>query len=141
MEKRPNREGDERLAREMAVIAEIGRAICSTIEIDEVYEKFAAEARKLIPCDRITVSLCNVPEGTITVAYVSGADLSGYKQGDSLPLKGTSIEGFLQKRTGMLIQSEKMDGIVRRMPQFARHFRAGLRSLIGVPLIYKDAVV
>ncbi|MBM4315051.1 MAG: PAS domain S-box protein, partial [Deltaproteobacteria bacterium] len=38
-------------------------------------------------------------------------------------------------------QSEKMDGIVRRMPQFARHFRAGLRSLIGVPLIYKDAVV
>jgi PAS domain S-box-containing protein len=138
---RPNREGAERLAREMAVIAEIGRVICSTIEIDEVYEKFAAEARKLIPFDRITMSLCNVPEGMITVAYVSGADLSSYKQGDSLPLKGTLIEGFLQKRTGMLIQSEQMDGIVRRMPQFARHFRAGLRSLIGVPLIYKDAVV
>ena len=43
---RRNREAAERLAEEMAVIAEIGRLVGSTLDIDEVYERVAAEARK-----------------------------------------------------------------------------------------------
>ncbi len=140
-EERRQREAAERLANEMAVIAEIGRVICSTIEIDEVYERFAAEARKLIPFDRITLSLCDTRKNLITVAYVSGTDFSNYKQGSSFTMAGTLIEQVLQKRTGMIIQSEKMDEIAGRIPHFARNFRAGLRSLIGVPLIYKDTMI
>ncbi|MBU1965380.1 MAG: hypothetical protein KKD24_06155, partial [Proteobacteria bacterium] len=48
-EQRRNRETAERLAEETAVIADIGRLIGSTLDIDEVYERFAAEVRKLIP--------------------------------------------------------------------------------------------
>jgi hypothetical protein len=45
-EQHRNREIAERLAKEMAVIAEIGRLIGSTLDIEEVYERFAAlEAR------------------------------------------------------------------------------------------------
>ena len=58
-EQRRSRETAERLAQEMAVIAEIGRVIGSTLDIGEFYERFAAEARKLIPFDRLAVNLCD----------------------------------------------------------------------------------
>jgi hypothetical protein len=54
-EQRRDRETAERLAEEMAVIAEIGQLIGSTLDIDEVYEPFAAGTRKLILFDSITV--------------------------------------------------------------------------------------
>ena len=41
----------------MTSIAEIGKVVGSTLDIDEVYERFAAEARKLIPFDRLAVNL------------------------------------------------------------------------------------
>ena len=43
-EQRRNRENAERLAEEMAVIAEIGRVIGSTLNIEEVYERFAEDS-------------------------------------------------------------------------------------------------
>ncbi len=131
----------KRTEQEMVIFAEIGRLIGSTMNIDEVYERFATEAQRLIPFDRVTVSLCNIRENLLTVAYVSGADLSNYKQGDSLPLTGTLVEEILRRRTGLIVQSKKMDEIVSRIPAFSNNFRAGLRSLIGAPLIYKDKVI
>jgi PAS domain S-box-containing protein len=55
-----------RLAQETSVIAEVGRIINSSVDIDEVYEHFAEEVRKLIPFDRIVVNLVNQAEGTLT---------------------------------------------------------------------------
>ena len=43
------------------ILAEIGRLIGSTLDIEEVYERFAAEARKLIPFDRLAVNLYQNP--------------------------------------------------------------------------------
>ena len=47
-EQHRSRDIAEQLAKEMAVIAEIGRIIGSTLDIEEVYDRFAAEAQKLI---------------------------------------------------------------------------------------------
>jgi diguanylate cyclase (GGDEF)-like protein/PAS domain S-box-containing protein len=131
----------KRAEQEMAIFAEIGHVIGSTMNINEVFERFAAEAKKLIPFDRIAVNLCNIRTNIATVAYVSGADLSNHKQGDSFPLRGSVTNEFLRTRTGRIIQSEKMDAIVRRIPSFSRAVEAGLRSIVGVPLIYKDEAV
>jgi signal transduction histidine kinase len=83
-----NREAAERLAEEMAVIAEIGRLIGSTLDIDEVYERFAVETRKLIPFDRLAINLCSLQENIIRVAYVFGSSISDRKPGDSPPPGG-----------------------------------------------------
>ncbi|MBM4315426.1 MAG: GAF domain-containing protein, partial [Deltaproteobacteria bacterium] len=56
-------------------------------------------------------------------------------------MAGTLIEELVRRRNGMIVQSKKMDEIVDRIPSFAKNYRAGLRSLIGVPLIYKDGVI
>ena len=58
-----NQEMIQQLATEMSIIAEIGRLIGSTMDIDEVYERFAAEARKLIPFERLVVNLNKPQEG------------------------------------------------------------------------------
>ncbi|MFH2076595.1 MAG: hypothetical protein ABIJ57_14830, partial [Pseudomonadota bacterium] len=51
-EQRISRETAERLAEETSVIADIGQVIGSTLDIDDVYDRFAVEAKKLIPFDR-----------------------------------------------------------------------------------------
>ena len=56
---RSSEEEAKRLAQENAIMAEIGRIISSTLNIQEVYERFAEEAHKLIPFDRIAINIIN----------------------------------------------------------------------------------
>jgi len=49
---RTSEESSKRLAQENLSIAEIGRIISSTLKIEEVYERFAEEVKKLIHFDR-----------------------------------------------------------------------------------------
>jgi diguanylate cyclase (GGDEF)-like protein/PAS domain S-box-containing protein len=140
-EQRRDRETAERLAEEMAVIAEIGQLIGSTLDIDEVYEPFAAGTRKLILFDSITVNLYNVQEKTLCVAYVSGFDIDGRRQGDPLVLEGSLSEAVIRTRTSLCIQPASIDEIVGQFPRLTPIFQAGLRSIMCVPLIYRDEAI
>ena len=80
------------LAQETGVIAEIGRIISSSLDIEEVYERFAEEVRKLIPFDRILVNLVNSQQGTLTTAYSAGIEIEGRNQGRIFgPIGGPSL--------------------------------------------------
>jgi len=140
-EQRRNRETSERLAKEMAIIAEIGRLIGSTLDIDEVYERFAAETRKLIPFDRLSVSLNNPRKYTQSVAYVSGFDIPIRRQGDTFPLEGTVNETILRTRTGLLIPSANIEDLADRLPGLITVTQAEMRSVMSVPLIYRGEVI
>jgi diguanylate cyclase (GGDEF)-like protein/PAS domain S-box-containing protein len=139
------RETAERLAGEIAVIAEIGRLIGSTLDIHEVYERFAAEAKKLIPFDRIAVNVKHPHEGISNVAYVSGMDIPLRRQGTSTPEAGSLTGAVLRTRTGLLIQPEAtpegIAEIVSRFPLLSPSIQAGQMSFICVPLIYRDEAV
>jgi len=139
---RRNREEAERLAEETAVIAEIGRVIGSTLDIDEVYERFAAEAKKLIPFDRIAVNLHSLHEENVRVAYTSGGDVSGRRKGDVFPLKGSISEVLIRTRAGLLNYPKTVEEIHRKFHNHdANALTAGVRSLARVPLIYRDEVI
>lgn len=86
-EKNLSQEKAKRLAEEMAMIAEIGRVVASTLDIDQVYERVAAEAHKLIAFDRLLVNRKVTPEGLFMAAYVSGIDNPGRRRGDFVPLR------------------------------------------------------
>ena len=131
---------------EIGIIAEIGRLISSTLDIKEVYERFAEEARKLIPFDRIVVNLCNVLENTVTLAYVSGIDIPHRRQeGYSHSLAGTLTEEVLRTRTGRLIQPkntpESIAEIVSRFPSLFPFYEKGLLSMICIPLISRNEAI
>ncbi|MBU1744930.1 MAG: diguanylate cyclase [Proteobacteria bacterium] len=140
-EQRRNRETAERLAEETAVIADIGRLIGSTLDIDEVYERFAAEARKLIPFDRLHVDLNNHNQNTITIAYSFGLTVPGRRPGDSLPLQGSVNEAIERTRTGMLLHPTNVDELTGQYSKLVSTFQGGIRSFMGVPLISRDEVI
>jgi diguanylate cyclase (GGDEF)-like protein/PAS domain S-box-containing protein len=140
-EQRLSRETAERLSGENAVIAEIGRIIGSTLDINEVYERFAAETRKLIPFDRLTVNLNNHDQNTVTVAYVFGSDVPGRNPGDSFPLQGSVNETLDRSRTGMMLNLTNIDELSQQYSHLVGTFQEGLRSFMSVPLISRDTVI
>jgi PAS domain S-box-containing protein len=131
----------ERLAGERAVIAEIGRIIGSSLKIEEVYERFAAEARKLIPFDRISVNLHNPENGTYTIAYISGMEIPGRRQGNVYPLAGTVTETACRWQAGLLINYDDPAALPAGVPLRTPALEVGLRSAIAVPLIAQDVVI
>lgn len=129
------------MAGEMAVIVEITRVIGSTLEIDEVYERFAAEAKKLIPFDSLAINLYNFEDNTMRVAHVSGVNIERRKQGDPLVVEGSLSETVILAQTGLCIQPSNIDEIVSRFPRLSAIFKAGLRSIMCVPLVSRDEVI
>ena len=126
---------------EMSVLAEIGRIIGSTLNIDEVYEQFAAETRKLIPFDRININLIDHEHQMVKLAHVAGTDIPSRRAGDSFPIKGTANEYIAQTRTGRIVQPQSDEERMRSHPYLSRSFAVGMRSLLSVPLISQNEVI
>ena len=138
---RRSEEEAKKFAQEDAVMAEIGRIISLTLNIEEVYERFSEEVRKLISFDRISINIIN-PEGrTGTVAYAIGVDVIDRRPGSVFPLIGSMTEEVMRARSGLLIQTEDRDELKTRYPGLLTSFQAGLRSMMSVPLISKDQVI
>jgi len=138
---RTSEEAARRLAKENEVIAEMGKIISSTLNVEEVYERFAEEVRKLIPFDRIMVALNNPEEDTATVAYVSGFGIEGRKVGDIYPLRHSASEEVIRTRAGLLVQPETVEELEGRFSTLISTFRSGLRSMMTVPLISGNQVI
>jgi len=130
-----------RLAQENAIVAEIGRTITSSLNIEEVYERFAEEVRNLIPFDRIVVNTINPKNDTVTISYVSGTDVPERRAGHVIPLAGTATAECARTRSSFLIQTENLEEIEGRYPSLFSSFKVGLRSFIMVPLFSKDEVI
>ncbi|HJX31014.1 MAG TPA: PAS domain S-box protein, partial [Thermodesulfobacteriota bacterium] len=129
------------LAHENAIIAEIGRIISSTLDIEEVYGRFAEEVKKLIPFDRIVISTLDLKHQRVTIAYVSGHDIPDRRQGDHIPLAGTISEKLIRMRSSILMQTEKEEEWGECFPALLSTFQLGIRSMLAVPLFSKDQLI
>ena len=130
-----------RLAQENAIVADIGSIINSSLELDEVYERFAEEVRKLIHFDRIVINLVDHKEKVARIAYVSGGELSGRTKGAAVPLDAGLAGWIVQTGQAAIIPSGELEGYAGRFPGLLPAFRAGYRSIMAVPLISKGVVI
>ena len=130
-----------RLAQETGVIAEIGRVISSSLDIEEVYELFAEEVRKLVPFDLILVNLVNRQEAVMTTVYAAGMEVAGRKKGLVIPITGSVTEQMLRTGAPILFQPESIEEVQNRFPGLVLSFQAGLRSRLSVPLIARGEVI
>ncbi len=138
---RRSEETAKRLAQENAIMAEIGRIVSSTLNIEEIYEHFAEEVKKLIPFDRIAINTINYEDETVTIAYVTGVDVTDRLKGTAIPLVGTLAGEVVRTRKSMVIQAEDPKKVTDRFPGLLVSFQSGIRSLMAIPLISKDEVV
>ena len=143
-ELRNKEEETSRLVRENAIATEIGKMAGSTMNLQEVYERFAefaSEVGKLIPFDRVATTILNPEDNTLNITYVTGIDMANRRAGDVLPLSGTSAEEVMRTRVSLLIQRENQGEAIGRFPDLLPYFEAGFQSLLFVPLRAKDQVI
>ncbi|MCJ7495060.1 MAG: PAS domain S-box protein, partial [Deltaproteobacteria bacterium] len=138
---RRSEEEARRLARENAIFAEIGRIISSTLNIEVVYERFAEEARKLIPFDRMGISIIDYENKTLYVPYFAGLELPGLKPGYTLPLAGSTAEKIIRARSSLLVSEKNREEVKDQTPTLLPYFKAGFQSIMAIPLFSKDQVI
>lgn len=131
----------KRTEEQKEILADISRLITSTLDIREVYEQFSAEVKKLISFDSLAINLYDHQTTTMSAAYVSGRDIDGRRQGDPLALDGTLSKSVIDNRTSICIQSGDIQDTLGRFPRLSNVLKAGLRSIICVPLIYRNQVI
>jgi hypothetical protein len=105
-----------RLAEENAVMAEIGRIISSTLNIEEAYKLFSGKVKKLLPYDRITINLINKDGTTLIDRYVEGEPVLGRNMGDTFQRAGTLTEAVIQNRKGLTIHSQDENKVAAKYP-------------------------
>jgi len=126
---------------ERVIIAEIGRVVGATLNLDQVYERVAAETYKLIPFDRFLVNLKKTSNGHFITAYVSGMDNPARRVGIMYPPQRSTTGIVLNTRFGLLIQPDDPEEIRDLYPNLYETFKTGLRSALSVPLISMDEVI
>jgi diguanylate cyclase (GGDEF)-like protein/PAS domain S-box-containing protein len=131
----------KQMEEEMVLISSIGTVIGSTLEIDTVYERVATEIARLIPFDSMIVNLSDTQQETLHCAYISGLDVPGRRVGDSFPVRGTLWEEVIRTKRGVIIQSEDPKDLVEKFPSLIVSVRAGMRSIMSVPLIARDEMI
>lgn len=136
-----NEEAIRRLATENEIIANIGRIISSSLNIEEVYERFAEEAKKIINFDRISINLIDYEKNLVNVVYTTGTKVPGRQPGDTFPLNGSINQEVAQRRSSLIIQPEDEKEISTFTPIKQKPFLAGIRSQMAVPLFYQDKVI
>ena len=130
-----------RLAEENVGLAEIGRIISSSLQIDEVFERFAEQVRKLIAHDRIAIKLVDLEERRVNNAYIFGVDIPDRQRGDNTLLPGGYEAEMIRTKTGLIIQGLSLEDITERYPDLVHPVQAGLHSHLAVPLISNDQVI
>src|SRR4030042_2413774 len=122
-------------------MAEIGRIVSSTLNIDDVYERFAERLRDLIPSDRVVINTFNIEEGTVTNVYISGKEIGDRKVGEVQALEGSGNAEMIRTKSSFLLQTEDFDEYQDRFPRLLSTFRSGFRSIMNVPLISEGRII
>lgn len=135
---RRSEESARRLAEENAVLAEISRIISSSFDIEEVYDPFAAQVCKLIPFERIVITLVDPENGLAVASYVRGVDIPGWGSDEFHEIEGTLTEAIVSSRAGLIVGGETESSPSALHREETRAALAGLRSMIAVPLIARD---
>ena len=134
-------ENARQLAQENAIMAEIGRIISSTLDIDEVYEGFSGEVKKIIPFNRIVINIIDTEKGTVKNVYMAGKKVQDRNVKDIYPLEGSGNAEMVRTKSTLLIQAEDFSQYEDRFPMLLSTFQAGFRSIMNVPLFSKGKII
>ena len=138
---RRSEETARKLAQENAVMAEISRIIGSTLNVEEVYELFAVEARKILEFDKISINIVDYATQTVSLSYVTGQPVQGRDAKDVFPLEGSLTAEGIRSKGGVIYHPQDENEVAARFPVFLPVFRKGLHSAMSVPLISGNRVI
>jgi len=127
-----------RLAEEHEVMAEIGRVIGSSLDMDEVFELFAQQTRGMIPFDRLEVTLIDRDGQNDRVAFSTAMSGTAAEVGVTTPVEGSLTGLVASSRTGLIVQGLASDEVKAEYPCLVSSADEGLRSWLVVPLVHRS---
>ncbi|MDP6454545.1 MAG: ATP-binding protein [SAR202 cluster bacterium] len=125
------------LAQEGAIMAELGRVVSSSLELNDVYERFAELVRFLVPFDRIAISMIEPDLHHLKVAYSAGKRHPMYVDKDVIYPIGPTSQGVMNNRTGILVQGADFERVTGPLREASSVFK----SIVIAPLIADDSVI
>jgi signal transduction histidine kinase len=106
-----------------------GRALSSSLELDQAFEGFIREVRGFVPFDRIAIVLSDEGSAQVMAVAGTGAD-SVLPPGSARPIKGTLLEEILNQGQ----PAYRRDMLEPEYPEEERFRELGLRSRFVTPL-------
>ena len=128
-------------SRELATLAEIGRIVTSSVDIDEVYEPLTREMRRLVQFDKIAIWSVDLHRENLVASYVWGSDVTDLELGRAFPLKGRAAEVVLSARSGVALKEGSTEALATQFQELLRGSKAGLPSVLLVPLVSANETV
>ena len=117
------------------VIAEIGRIISSTLNIENIYESFAEQVRELIGFDVLAICIVD-REGVMgRIAHRVGKERVGNRAGSIVPIEGSITGGVAALKHAIIVQGISEQELEERFPFTVVSYRADVRSWLCTPLI------
>lgn len=131
----------EKQSREREILAEIGRIIGLSLRIDETYDLFVAEVKKLIDMDRIIINLIDPDTGTAKSRYFWGMTILAWANRSTWSIAGTQFQTMVVDRKPVYHGAESTEDLLRLYPGLKPTVDQGLRSLASAPLIVGGRVI
>ena len=136
-----NSVAEKLLAKEYAVMAKICQMISSSLSVEDVFERFAAETKKLIPFSQISIGMINEVDRTVTLAYTTGGETGALSRGSVICLDD-SLRGDIGSGGSAFIVQTGDRAELSRWNSFLGHiFQSVFRSIMVIPLVSTGRVI
>jgi GAF domain-containing protein len=123
------------MARIERALAETGKLISSSFEVDAIFPAVVELITSIVPADRVAIDVFDVPAGIWTKRYVWGTEIDERRVGDSGSLEGSAGAKVLQSKNPLIIDVAGQHTAFTDFSGLAPSARAGFRSAVTVPLI------
>jgi len=123
---------------EMAVVEEVARIITATLDIEQVYERFALEMKKIVGFDLISINVVDHEAGMLVRKYDFGKPMPAPFRSDIWPLHGSHTQHVVE--TGKTLIRANI-AAHRRFTGDQDFLEVGLNSSIRTPLISKGRAI
>ena len=132
---------ERRSAQENDVIAEVGRVISSTLNIEEVFELFAAQVRRLIRFEMVLASIIDYSQETTTIRYWSGP--AEYRDNfvTTVPLSGSVTGAVLASNQPVLVHGITDQEIRQKYILLTQSRQGGVVSWLDIPMVNRGQII
>jgi signal transduction histidine kinase len=128
-------------ASERSALAELGRVVSSTLDLQVVFERCAEQVRSLLPADRISIALADEDGKNFEYTYVYGIKVPGWDQGATGAISSSPLQPVFEYHSGITMGMEE-DSRPKQMHQMREaSVSMGLNSMMAVPFIARGVVI
>jgi light-regulated signal transduction histidine kinase (bacteriophytochrome) len=111
------------------------------MKIDEVYERFTDELRKLIDFDRCSVTLVDEERKNVSIAFVDGINPPGRRRGELMPFPGSIAESMETTKKGHFNQVDIPNRETGDQNEAQFRLLTDLATTAHAPLIQGDTLI